>query len=944
MAPRPQNLDISGANASVVDNGRLIPRRPNFFMDLPSPRAGEVPPALSPLDAFALHSRALARKLEESSKAGRRMSRLPHHEIQTELAKRPGYFRSTSNESDAYSELDDGFDDDEEEVTETDIHTSPREDRPISHYPFLGNIANDDDDDNANERPLSTIHDESPAISPAPRGEEHNTPGYFGIKVPRSSSPEPFDPQATKTEAPVSPALPSLTSSMDSIGSSQPRTLTNESAPQRNQRGLAPPRSPLHPRSPRSAASIRSVIDSGEEDNANPGAFERARKASAASNPITTPSPDFPPISRSPSAMSDVSINEPLQRPSFNFSRPRSNSSAKLAVNTNRRPSYESRTVSHKHSNPSSLRDATSANQGQDHHTPLSARAPSRHGSDTPSGRSPSRANDTVYHPSRSRPLRNNSGNDSDTLFVKDPSRAHLGSDTRPRLVRGPSHRSPGPSRQNSGNTTDTLSVRGGPSRKNSANDGEGLSVRGPSRQNSANDLDARSMRTPSRQNSAYDSDNPSMRAPSRQNSAYDSDNRSMQAPSRQNSSNNLEAMSARGPSRQNSSNNLEALSVKAPSRKNSTNHNEDDWSISEADIFSGDESMYGEDSRAHNDLRDPEDPRAHNDPRDFRDPRDPRNTGAESYIYSKYSLPRGRTVERDSAEERKSWVHHQIKWEEGGLAAPAMKPLHEESLLSPRSDMAPPSLPTTPTKNESESAGSINRSRSAEPPGRGPAQAHHKAVPSTPSASSDSTSKTLRGRPHVRNSPSQDIAGLSPEQHLATGIEAHNAGSLSKSTYHLRLAARAGLPTAMLLYALACRHGWGMRPNQAEGVSWLKRAVDLSGSEFMTSPDIDPLSKPAPGEKPGPMTPEQKTRKAQFALAIYELGMSYNNGWGIPRDRTLALKCFEIAGSWGDNDALAEAGFCYSSGIGCKKDLKKAAGFYRRAAEGGMNMAGNSW
>lgn len=195
-----------------------------------------------------------------------------------------------------------------------------------------------------------------------------------------------------------------------------------------------------------------------------------------------------------------------------------------------------------------------------------------------------------------------------------------------------------------------------------------------------------------------------------------------------------------------------------------------------------------------------------------------------------------------------------------------------------------------------------------------------------------------------MRNSPSQEIAGLSPEEHLEKGIEAHNAGSLSKSTYHLRLAAKAGLPTAMLLYALACRHGWGMRANQAEGVAWLKRAVDSSGFEFATDPDADPLSTAGPDNKAGPMTPEQRSRKAQFALAIYELGMSYMNGWGIPRDRSLAVRCFEIAGSWGDNDALAEAGFCYTQGVGCKKDLKKAAAFYRRAAEGGMSMAGNSW
>jgi TPR repeat protein len=46
----------------------------------------------------------------------------------------------------------------------------------------------------------------------------------------------------------------------------------------------------------------------------------------------------------------------------------------------------------------------------------------------------------------------------------------------------------------------------------------------------------------------------------------------------------------------------------------------------------------------------------------------------------------------------------------------------------------------------------------------------------------------------------------------------------------------------------------------------------------------------------------------------------------------------------WGDIDALAEAGFCYAKGVGCKKNLKKAAKLYRAAEAKGMSMVGNSW
>ena len=44
MGPRPANLDLSRSQHSNAD--LTPPRFPNFYMDLPSPRSGEAPPAL----------------------------------------------------------------------------------------------------------------------------------------------------------------------------------------------------------------------------------------------------------------------------------------------------------------------------------------------------------------------------------------------------------------------------------------------------------------------------------------------------------------------------------------------------------------------------------------------------------------------------------------------------------------------------------------------------------------------------------------------------------------------------------------------------------------------------------------------------------------------------------------------------------------------------------
>lgn len=133
-------------------------------------------------------------------------------------------------------------------------------------------------------------------------------------------------------------------------------------------------------------------------------------------------------------------------------------------------------------------------------------------------------------------------------------------------------------------------------------------------------------------------------------------------------------------------------------------------------------------------------------------------------------------------------------------------------------------------------------------------------------------------------------VSEMSAEDHLAKGIECHEHGSVNESTYHLRHAARGNNPTGMLLYALACRHGWGMRPNQKEGVEWLRKAAEYASVEI--ADDQDQAKEGKHVDVVG-----MRTRKAQFALSIYELGVSHMNGWGIEQDKALGLRCFEIAG-----------------------------------------------
>ncbi|KAE8387667.1 hypothetical protein ETB97_000632 [Aspergillus alliaceus] len=333
-------------------------------------------------------------------------------------------------------------------------------------------------------------------------------------------------------------------------------------------------------------------------------------------------------------------------------------------------------------------------------------------------------------------------------------------------------------------------------------------------------------------------------------------------------------------------------------------------------------------------------------------------SSAMSSYTYAKYPLPRGRQVSRDSVIFSGLQTPH-FEWQEPLFESPdgssangpprfsrtpspspsrhsvsSMKarsmyesPTSERQLLTPEKPPSVFQVPPSPEARRPSEAASTDEPASTTPAPEAPIS--EEKADTTSSAGSGST---IRPQTAKTNASSTLITA---DEHVTKGIECHEKGSLQESTYHLRIAAKQNHPTGMLLYALACRHGWGMRPNQQEGVRWLRKAVDSVGLELMDD------SNPA---MPNRVREMQKAYRAQFGLSIYELGVSHLNGWGIEQDKSLALRCFEVAGQWGDTDALVEAGFCYSEGIGCKKDLKKAAKFYRQAEAKGVNMVGNSW
>lgn len=281
---------------------------------------------------------------------------------------------------------------------------------------------------------------------------------------------------------------------------------------------------------------------------------------------------------------------------------------------------------------------------------------------------------------------------------------------------------------------------------------------------------------------------------------------------------------------------------------------------------------------------------------------------GAPSYIYSKYSLPRGKMLQRSSqfadqqtqgpASDQTAATSHDMQAIGQAPPSPPTRPSssagnHPRPSLE-RSKLSHEALGPALQPSPSPSRPSTGGRRSSEDSGAGPSKTspHSEGVRRAHTAASTTTSEsasTLRPARSLHSLAS--AADIPAEEHVTKAIELHQQGSLSESTYHLRHAAKQGHPTGMLLFALACRHGWGMRANQREGVEWLRKAADSAGLEV-----ADNEGQTRDGKRVD--FHENKTRKAQFALSIYELGVSHMNGWGIEQDKALALRCFEIAGS----------------------------------------------
>jgi len=164
-------------------------------------------------------------------------------------------------------------------------------------------------------------------------------------------------------------------------------------------------------------------------------------------------------------------------------------------------------------------------------------------------------------------------------------------------------------------------------------------------------------------------------------------------------------------------------------------------------------------------------------------------------------------------------------------------------------------------------------------------------------------------------------------DEFIQQAIQFHEANELEKATYYFKLAADKDSPLGLFLYGIALRHGWGCKSNPKLAVRYLQKAAESAVSDLHTTMAANP-----------------SIARHELVLAIYELGVCFRHGWGVPKNKQTAAYYFEIAANLGDPDSQNDLGHCYANGEGVKRDMKKAAKYYRLAADQGASMLGNSW
>ncbi|KAJ1973190.1 hypothetical protein H4R35_004244 [Dimargaris xerosporica] len=168
-----------------------------------------------------------------------------------------------------------------------------------------------------------------------------------------------------------------------------------------------------------------------------------------------------------------------------------------------------------------------------------------------------------------------------------------------------------------------------------------------------------------------------------------------------------------------------------------------------------------------------------------------------------------------------------------------------------------------------------------------------------------------------------------SADECMQRALTAQDRGEIAKATLLFRQAALQGSSIGLFFYGLSLRHGWGCKANPDFGFQCLQKAVSYALHELKAG--IESVA-------------QTSIAKQELTIALYELAVCYQNGWGVATNAEAAAFYFEIAANLGDPDAQNDIAFCYMNGKGVPVDKAIAAKYFRMADKQGAGIVGNSW
>ncbi|QPG72960.1 hypothetical protein FOA43_000264 [Brettanomyces nanus] len=206
--------------------------------------------------------------------------------------------------------------------------------------------------------------------------------------------------------------------------------------------------------------------------------------------------------------------------------------------------------------------------------------------------------------------------------------------------------------------------------------------------------------------------------------------------------------------------------------------------------------------------------------------------------------------------------------------------------------------------------------------------------IPISPLAMRNSCPSTMQSQTKTNSS-------LTPESRVSMAIALRKSGQSKEAAYQLQVAANQGNAEAMFLFGLSLRYGYGVIKDKRLSFLWICKSGGIVADKayhFKVNPKIilDELGKGGTLLRP----------KEPQSSIFFEIGQAYLHGWGCRMDTKQSLQFFELSGSLGYCDAMCEAGKMWTNKRlnGVKRDLFRAASWFRLAECCGAELIGSEW